>query len=773
MNSADLSLGLNIVGQERSHTVDNVVMRHAPGSLTNDFAANDFAKNDSPTNDFTAIETGGDPEQKTMNPKISREPMHARMEKLDPQFALDRVKPAPAGLSLFTDSDPGPGWLYAPGALELWLFHRLRQESFHACLNTYHPGRFRTVNPVLHAARQWQFDTLPESCRVRISACGDLHVVVNGATVVHRPATAKPERVEIDLRPHLVVGVNQCRIRVHALAEPPTLLMEGEPLCTDALWVVSTDDQQFEQPQRLACTGFERFPHQERLPEFVLSPTRTAEGLWDFGREVFGRPELRIRGNGTVRLYPGESAAEAGNENPAHFEQHVPVLQVATGLAVSPVELALRYLRVEASPGITVEQVSLRASTYPVRYRGSFESSDPLLNRIWLHAAYTLRLCMREVFLDGLKRDRLPWVGDLYLAGLANAHVFFDAGIMRRTLVALYGADPETIDFNGIIDYSFFWILALHDYVLHFGDRAFLRQMRPCLDRLVQALEQKRDDQELIPTERCRWLFIDWAEVGKAGYSSCLEFLAIQALDAVACLCQWDGDAISAERWQATVEKRRAAARARFWSAERQAFLDCSGSDATGRHANILAVLSGSATEEQRQLLCDRVLLDSGMAAVGTPYMRSLELLALVRCGRCKTMLEAVRGYWGGMLDLGASSFWERYNAGESGEAHLAMYGRPYAASFCHAWSAGPVFLLGGELLGCRPLDPGWARFALDTATIPLQQVKGTIPTPHGEISIERCSQQIQVQIPAGTVLVCNGEEVAGPATWQHPTARW
>ncbi len=690
------------------------------------------------------------------------------MRKLDPNFATDRVAPDPAGLSLFAEVGDGPCWLYAPGALELWLFHRLRQESLHACLNAYHPGRFRTVNPVLYASRQWTFETLPETCRVRIAACGDLHVVLNGATVLHRQASIGPECTAVDLHPYLVAGLNHCRIRVHALDGPPTLLMEGEQLRTDALWAVSIDEQHFERAHCFACAGFQRFPHQERLPEFVLSPVRTGDGLWDFGIEVFGRPELRIRGAGTLRLHPGESPSEARNADPGHFEQHVPTLEVETGVSVSPVELALRYLRVEASPGVRVEEVRLRASTHPVRYRGAFESSDPLLDRIWEHAAYTLRLCMREMFLDGLKRDRLPWVGDLYLAGLANAHVFFDAGIMRRTLVALHGADPDAVDFNGIIDYSFFWILALRDYVLHFGDFEFLRQMRPCLDRLAQALEQKRDEQGLIPTERCRWLFIDWAEVGKDGYSSCLEFLSIQALDAVGCLCRWDGDAAAAEGWQATVERRRAAARARFWSVERQAFLDCAGHDRTGRHANILAVLSGSATEEQHRLLADSVLLHAGVAAVGTPYMRSLELLALARCGRRDAMLEALRSTWGGMLDLGASSFWERYDAGETNEAHLAMYGRPYAMSLCHAWSAGPVFLLGGELFGCRPLEPGWARFALDICELPLARAGTTLPTPHGEIRITRCGQNAKVQIPSGTVMVCNGEAIAGPAIWEN-----
>jgi len=699
--------------------------------------------------------------------KANGRPVARDTETLDPNFATDRVEPDPAGLSLFGEVGDGPCWLYAPGALELWLFHRLRQESLHTCLNAYHPGRFRAVNPVLYASRQWALETLPETCRVRIAACGDLHVVLNGATVLHRQASAGPEWTEVDLCPYLVAGLNQCRIRVHALGEPPALLMDGEQVRTDALWVVSTDEQHFEKPHRLACADFDVFPHQERLPEFVRSPVWTGDGLWDFGTEVFGRPEVRVRGKGELRFHPGESSGEALNNDPVHAEQHVPTLEVETGLAVSPVELALRYLRVDVSPDVKVEAVRLRASTYPVRYRGAFESSDPLLDRIWMHAAYTLRLCMREMFLDGLKRDRLPWVGDLYLAGLANAYVFFDAGIMRRTLVALHGADPDAIDFNGIVDYSFFWILALHDYVLHFGDLAFLRQLRPGLDRLVEALEAKRDDQDLIPTDRCRWLFIDWAEVGKAGYSSCLEFLSIQALDAVSRLCRWDGDAVAAEAWQATVAQRRAAARARFWSAGQGAFRDCTGSDAAGRHANLLAVLSGTATPEHAESLTEQVLLNPGIPAVGTPYMRSLEAMALARCGRQEAMLDVLRTYWGGMLDLGASTFWERFDAGETGEARHAMYGRPYATSLCHAWSAGPVFLLGGELFGCRPIEPGWARFTLDISEPPLTRLVGAIPTPHGEIRIQRSGQDMTVQLPAGTVMVCNGEAIAGPATWE------
>jgi len=410
-----------------------------------------------------------------------------------------------------------------------------------------------------------------------------------------------------------------------------------------------------------------------------------------------------------------------------------------------------------------VESVRLRASTYPVRYRGSFESSDPLLNRIWERAAYTLRLSMREVFLDGLKRDRLPWVGDLYLAGLANAYVFFDAPIMRRSLVTLYGAEPERIDCNGIIDYSFFWILALHDYVLHFGDLAFLQEMRPSLERLLLALEAKRDVEGMIPSERCHWLHIDWAAVDKGGYSSCLEFLSIQALDAATRMFRWLDDAAAAAEWQEKTDNRRAAAGERFWSEGDGAFRDCTDSARVGRHANFLAVLAGIPSETQRDRLIESVLRNPDIPPVGTPYMRSLEAMAMARCGMRDEMTEDLRAYWGGMIEAGATTFWERYDHTAAGEAHYSMYSRPFGASLCHAWSAGPVFLLSRDLFGLEALAPGWSRFTLRPQPLGLDHAAATIPTPHGPIRIAQDAAGATVDIPAGTVLEHAGQVIPGP----------
>jgi hypothetical protein len=58
-------------------------------------------------------------------------------------------------------------------------------------------------------------------------------------------------------------------------------------------------------------------------------------------------------------------------------------------------------------------------------------------------------------------------------------------------------------------------------------------------------------------------------------------------------------------------------------------------------------------------------------------------------------VLKEMKDYWGGMLKLGATSFWEEYNPQKKGAEHYAMYGREFGKSLCHAWGASPIYLLG------------------------------------------------------------------------------
>ena len=78
---------------------------------------------------------------------------------------------------------------------------------------------------------------------------------------------------------------------------------------------------------------------------------------------------------------------------------------------------ALDFLRVRSS----------HIDPRPSDYVGNFYSSSGLLNRIWYAGAYTLDLDTAHsrggmVVIDGAKRDRLVWLGDLEMEALVGSY---------------------------------------------------------------------------------------------------------------------------------------------------------------------------------------------------------------------------------------------------------------------------------------------------------------------------------------------------------------
>jgi hypothetical protein len=154
--------------------------------------------------------------------------------------------------------------------------------------------------------------------------------------------------------------------------------------------------------------------------------------------------------------------------------------------------------------------------------------------------------------------------------------------------------------------------------------------------------------------------------------------------------------------------------------------------------------------ETRIQKIKQNVLLNPDALKITTPYMRFYELEALCMLGEHTHVLQEIRDYWGGMLNLGATSFWEKYNPDETGAEHLAMYGRPYGKSLCHAWGASPVYLFGKYYLGVQPETEGYKTFGIRPILGNLQWIDGTVPVPNGEIKVYMDQKQIKVSASQG-----------------------
>jgi alpha-L-rhamnosidase len=192
-----------------------------------------------------------------------------------------------------------------------------------------------------------------------------------------------------------------------------------------------------------------------------------------------------------------------------------------------------------------------------------------------------------------------------------------------------------------------------------------------------------------------------------------------------------------------------------YWSEEKHALvhsrINGKPTDNVTRYANMFSIFFNYLNDAQKQDVKKYVLLNNDVPKITTPYMHFYELESLCAIGEQEYVLKQIKDYWGGMLKLGATTFWEEYNPADTGVQHYAMYGRLYGKSLCHAWGASPIYLLGKYYLGVKPLTPGYQTYLVEPKLGGLQWMQGSVPTPHGDIKVYCTPKQVKVSAGEGS----------------------
>jgi hypothetical protein len=103
-------------------------------------------------------------------------------------------------------------------------------------------------------------------------------------------------------------------------------------------------------------------------------------------------------------------------------------------------------------------------------------------------------------------------------------------------------------------------------------------------------------------------------------------------------------------------------------------------------------MILGEAVSGERAIsLIDSVEEDKFALSMVTPYMYHNYIDALMKLGQKEKALKKLKEYWGGMVNLGADTFWELYNPNNPMES---PYGGTIVNSYCHAWSCAPAYFL-------------------------------------------------------------------------------
>ena len=471
--------------------------------------------------------------------------------------------------------------------------------------------------------------------------------------------------------------------------------------------------------------------------------------LYDFGKELFGPVTIKEYPTGDkIRLTYGETQEEALDYPEALIWE-----ELHPGFEPTRPSRAFRYIYTESQSGKPV-RIQASYESLPLEEIGKFRCNDEQVNKIWDICTYTFHLNSREVYLDGIKRDRWCWAGDAYQSFWANYYLHFEPQIIKRTIIALLGKQPYETHINTINDYSAYMIAALWDYYYATGDIEFISRVWDNTKALYQFMTGRTNERGYVVKRLSDWIHIDWCDIDKDGIMCAEQILMWNSHKMMAKLAELMGEAGTNYKEEAINLKDRIMED--FWEEENGLFIDYKedGSRQVSRHSNVFAIMYDFVTDIQARQIAKSVLYSDEYVKITTPYFKLYELIAMCKLGVIESAQRYISSYWGGMLEKGATTVWERYDPYETREESLAMYGMKYGTSFCHAWGSGPIYLLGRYCCGVTPTDVAYRTFEVKPDFGIYKEIQATVPVKNGKVEINYNKTQLEVKadISGGTL---------------------
>ena len=497
-------------------------------------------------------------------------------------------------------------------------------------------------------------------------------------------------------------------------------------------------------PRKSAVQGGEKTPPSSNeavvfLPVRKLPPSEYPYLVLGFGKECPGRIRVISASPAPMRLEVqyGESVEEAlSSPYLGANELVVPPYGTVYGPKSAFAYALIRFLG--GSSPLRFKAIDVDYIYYPVRQMGSFESSDPLLDKIWQVGAYTAHLCMQDAIWDGPKRDRMCLAGGLDVSGRVISSVFGDRFLIDKSLKGLIAeaGNPVSNDVNGIPGYSALWVLCEADYFRHTGDIVHLRSVHESLRGLMEYMATQLDDKGLFTNSKNRSTFVDWSpdldgDSAESRRVTLMEFL--QAFSEGAWLLEQAGNSSASDRFQRIAEKLRGDTLKNALDPTRNIFGE-------RWQTNAVAVYVGHADANRRTAVWENILSRPYRFTV-TPHFNFYAIYAMAEAGRRKEALDWIREYWGGMLKPETTTFWEGYDPRwpkEHFHGHLQTdHGEGYFVSLCHGWASGPTAWLTEQVLGIQPVAGGFKKVAIRPDLCDLKWARGAEPCPQGAIKVD------------------------------------
>lgn len=495
----------------------------------------------------------------------------------------------------------------------------------------------------------------------------------------------------------------------------------------------------------------------ERLPQAGLDATNltiikgAGKLVLDYGKEIQGGLKLVTHTVkcGEVIIRFGESVNEAvapiGYKNSCN-DHSARELKISLQ-NYSQTEFANTGFRFVCIEFCEQTEIELKAAVAVFRYRnitqrGKFECDDELVNKIYDTASYTCRLCMQEMLWDGIKRDRLVWMGDMHPETLSINCLFGGDETVKDALEFSKAEYPLPQFMNFMPSYSMWYVLILKDYFMQTGDMAYLEKNLDYLAGVLELFDEKTMDEGSLTIDG---FFLDWPSSDTIDAETGVKALLLMAANAGKYLLTLLGaDTSCAQRIISKLKK-------------------ASYPVKTFKQAAAFKYLCGVAANYNPA----KFLTHGGANGLST-FTAYYVLKSIAQTQSTNDALSIMKEYFGGMLSRGATTFWEDFdvnwlNGSGSIDEFTAqglkdLHGdfggycyKGFRHSLCHGWASGAVPFLTEKVLGVKILEPGCNKLEISGDLGALKFARGIYPTNKGDVKIFRevCANGVRTHVDA------------------------
>ncbi|KAF9874769.1 glycoside hydrolase family 78 protein [Colletotrichum karsti] len=463
------------------------------------------------------------------------------------------------------------------------------------------------------------------------------------------------------------------------------------------------------------------------------------------------------------------------------------------------------------TPSLSIDDISLEIVFQPTwsnlrAYQGYFHSSSDLLNKIWYSGAYTLqtnaappetgRVLTEAVWngswfndawlgvgssllLDGAKRDRWIWPGDM---GVAVPSAFVSTGDLESAKNAIQTmfnfqqpsgifprAGPPYLDATSDT-YHMWTMIGAYNYVLFSGDLDWLSGNWATYLKAMDYIYAKIIPETGILNATATG---DWARYINSMNGSAPNMLLYRTLTTgafLADLAPSNSTTNLTSTWLSRAETLKTAIKTHLWDAEKGAFIDgYKNRTLYPQDANSYAIAFGVVPPTSPEASSISRVLTENWTPIGpaspelpgnvSPFITSVELEAHFVAGRPDRAFRLIRDSWGWYLahpNGTQSTVIEGYLVdGSFGYRSARGYtDDPSYVSHAHGWSSGPTSTLTEYLVGLRVTRPAGAEWSLKPVFGELDAAQAGFTTKLGRFSarweVEGGVATVEWDVPEG-----------------------